>query len=96
MVCTQAKAGAEKIEVIVSAVIPLNDLVTRLNLNVKMEIVFQHFQQAHTLYMRDGAMMRLNPYSLMSDPADTETYAIARRDDEGRGGSLAHNNVKVV
>jgi ferredoxin-NADP reductase len=47
--------------------------------------------------MRDGDRQRLNPYSLMSDPADTETYAISvRRDDEGRGGSLfMHNNVKV-
>jgi ferredoxin-NADP reductase len=47
--------------------------------------------------MNDDGRTRLNPYSLMSDPADTSTYAISvRRDDAGRGGSLfMHRNVKV-
>ena len=95
----RAKAGAEKIEVIVSAVLALNDLVTRFEFKRKDG---NHFPTcsagAHTVvHMRNGDRQRLNPYSLMSDPADTETYAISvRRDDEGRGGSLfMHNNVKV-
>ena len=95
----RAKAGAEKIEVIVSAVLPLNDLVTRFEFKRKDGNNFPTFSAgAHTVvHMRDGDRQRLNPYSLMSDPADTETYAISvRRDDEGRGGSLfMHNNVKV-
>ena len=95
----RAKAGAEKIEVIVSAVLPLNDLVTRFEFKRKDGNHFPTFSAgAHTVvHMRDGDRQRLNPYSLMSDPADTETYAISvRRDDEGRGGSLfMHNNVKV-
>ncbi|MFZ8898790.1 MAG: PDR/VanB family oxidoreductase [Alphaproteobacteria bacterium] len=95
----RAKAGAEKIEVIVSAVLPLNDLVTRFEFKRKDGNRFPTFSAgAHTVvHMRDGDRQRLNPYSLMSDPADTETYAISvRRDDEGRGGSLfMHNNVKV-
>ena len=95
----RAKAGAEKIEVIVSAVLPLNDLVTRFEFKRKDGNYFPTFSAgAHTVvHMRDGDRQRLNPYSLMSDPADTETYAISvRRDDEGRGGSLfMHNKVKV-
>ena len=95
----RAKAGAEKIEVIVSAVLPLNDLVTRFEFKRKDGNHFPTFSAgAHTVvHMRNGDRQRLNPYSLMSDPADTETYAISvRRDDEGRGGSLfMHNNVKV-
>jgi len=95
----RAKAGAEKIEVIVSAVLPLNELVTRFEFKRKDGNRFPTFSAgAHTVvHMRDGDRQRLNPYSLMSDPADTETYAISvRRDDEGRGGSLfMHNNVKV-
>jgi len=95
----RAKAGAGKIEVIVSAVLPLNDLVTRFEFKRKDGNRFPTFSAgAHTVvHMRDGDRQRLNPYSLMSDPADTETYAISvRRDDEGRGGSLfMHNNVKV-
>lgn len=95
----RAKAGAEKIEVIVSAVLALNDLVTRFEFKRKDGNHFPTFSAgAHTVvHMRNGDRQRLNPYSLMSDPADTETYAISvRRDDEGRGGSLfMHNNVKV-
>ena len=47
--------------------------------------------------MKDGSVTRLNPYSLMSDPADQTVYTISvRRDDEGRGGSLfMHNKVSV-
>ena len=46
--------------------------------------------------MDDNGTRRLNPYSLMSDPADSAGYEISvRRDDAGRGGSLfMHTHVK--
>lgn len=95
----KVKAGAEKIDVTVSAVVKLNDLVTRFEFKRNDGERFPTFSAgAHTVvYMNDAGKLRMNPYSLMSDPADTETYAISvRRDDQGRGGSLfMHNNVKV-
>ena len=95
----KAKAGAEKIDVTVSAVVPLNDLVTRFEFKRNDGARFPTFSAgAHTVvHMNDGGRQRLNPYSLMSDPSDTETYAISvRRDDQGRGGSLFMNhNVQV-
>ncbi|WP_299969261.1 PDR/VanB family oxidoreductase [uncultured Roseobacter sp.] len=95
----KAKPGAEKIEVVVSAVVPLNDLVTRFEFQRRDGALFPPFSGgAHTVVtMQDGDRSRLNPYSLMSDPADLSTYAISvRRDDEGRGGSLfMHRNVAV-
>lgn len=95
----KAKAGAEKIEVEVSAVVPLNELVTRFEFKRRDGKPFPPFSAgAHTVVeMNDGGRTRLNPYSLMSDPADSSIYAISvRRDDEGRGGSLyMHRNVKV-
>lgn len=87
----KAKAGAEKLDVVVSAVVPLNDLVTRFEFKRSDGQDFPPFSAgAHTVVeMHDEGRTRLNPYSLMSDPADTSTYAISvRRDDEGRGGSL--------
>ena len=95
----KAKAGAEKIAVTVSAVVPLNELVTRFEFTRTDGAEFPPFSAgAHTVVeMRDGDRTRLNPYSLMSDPSDTSVYAISvRRDDEGRGGSLfMHRQVKV-
>ena len=94
-----AKPGAEKIDVVVSAVVPLNDLVTRFEFQRRDGAQFPPFSGgAHTVVtMQDGDRARLNPYSLMSAPADLSTYAISvRRDDEGRGGSLfMHRNVSV-
>jgi len=52
---------------------------------------------AHTVVeMDDHGRRRMNPYSLMSDPADTSGYEISvRRDDQGRGGSLyMHQHVR--
>ncbi|WP_136440903.1 PDR/VanB family oxidoreductase [Pacificoceanicola onchidii] len=96
---TKAKAGAEKISVVVSAKVPVNDLVTRFEFKRQDGGPFPTFSGgAHTVVeMNDAGRTRLNPYSLMSDPEDTETYAISvRRDDEGRGGSLfMHNFVNV-
>lgn len=95
----KAKPGAEQIPVTVSAVVPLNDLVTRFEFKRSDGADFPPFSGgAHTVVeMKDGARTRLNPYSLMSDPGDCSIYAISvRRDDQGRGGSLfMHNNVKV-
>ncbi|MFP7674850.1 PDR/VanB family oxidoreductase [Marivita sp. S0852] len=95
----KAKAGAEKIEVVVSAKVPLNELVTRFEFKRRDGELFPPFSAgAHTVVeMNDDGRARLNPYSLMSDPADRSIYAISvRRDDEGRGGSLfLHQNVDV-
>ncbi|MCY4180339.1 MAG: PDR/VanB family oxidoreductase [Litoreibacter sp.] len=95
----KAKPGAEAIAVTVSAVVPLNDLVTRFEFKRSDGEAFPTFSGgAHTVItMNDDGRTRLNPYSLMSDPADTSTYAISvRREDKGRGGSLfMHTRVKV-
>jgi ferredoxin-NADP reductase len=95
----KAKPGAEQLDVTVSAVVPLNDLVTRFEFTRTDGHAFPPFSGgAHTVVeMQDGDRKRLNPYSLMSDPADLSTYAISvRRDDAGRGGSLfMHRNVSV-
>lgn len=92
-------SGIEKIQVTVSAVVPLNELVTRFEFKRTDGALFPTFSGgAHTVVeMKDGDLTRLNPYSLMSDPMDQGTYAISvRRDDEGRGGSLfMHKNVSV-
>lgn len=92
-------AGTQKIPVIVRAKVRLNDLVTRFE--------FEHAEGgrlppfsggAHTVVeMQDGDRLRLNPYSLMSDPMDPGHYAISvRRDDQGRGGSMfLHDKVQV-
>jgi dimethylamine monooxygenase subunit B len=93
------KAGAEKIAVVVSAVVPVNELVTRFEFKRNDGKNFPPFSGgAHTVVeMQDVGRTRLNPYSLMSDPSDLSTYAISvRRDDVGRGGSLfMHQNVSV-
>jgi len=91
--------GADKIDVTITAIVPLNDLVTRFEFKRSDGSLFPTFSGgAHTVVeMQDGDRKRLNPYSLMSDPANRETFAISvRRDDEGRGGSLfMHNKVKI-
>ena len=92
-------SGAQKIAVTVTAVVPLNDLVTRFEFRRTGGGLLPTFSGgAHTVVeMRDGDTPRMNPYSLMSDPMDQTSYAISvRRDDVGRGGSLfMHNNVAV-
>ena len=92
-------AGAQKIDVVVDAVTPLNELVTRFDFSRADGKAFPTFSAgAHSVIeMQDGELARLNPYSLMSDPANTSQYSISvRRDDVGRGGSLyMHQQVKV-
>ncbi len=92
-------SGAEKIDVTVTEVVPVNELVTRFKFERTDGGLLPTFSGgAHTVVeMKDGAITRLNPYSLMSDPMDQSAYTISvRRDDEGRGGSLfMHNSVSV-
>ena len=92
-------SGAEKIAVTVTDIVPLNALVTRFEFKRTDGGLLPTFSGgAHTVVeMQDGAITRLNPYSLMSDPMDQTAYTISvRRDDEGRGGSLfMHNKVTV-
>ncbi len=92
-------AGTEKIAVTVTDIVKLNDLVTRFEFKPTNGGLLPTFSGgAHTVVeMNDGGIMRLNPYSLMSDPMDQTTYTISvRRDDEGRGGSLfMHNEVHI-
>lgn len=84
-------AGAAKIAVRVAEVAPVNELVTRFRFVRRDGGEMPTFSGgAHTIVeMDDGGRIRRNPYSLMSDPADRESYAVSiRRDDVGRGGSL--------
>ncbi len=81
--------GAEKIKVIVSNIVPLNDLVTRFEFKRTDGTIFPTFTGASPtmIDMQSDDRRRMNPYSLMSDPAERDTYAISvRRDDHGRGG----------
>jgi ferredoxin-NADP reductase len=94
----KAKAGAEKLAVTVTKVAPVNDLVTRFEFQRNDGQPFPPFSAgAHTVVeMNDDGRTRLNPYSLMSDPNQRDTYAISvRRDDAGRGGSVfMHTQVR--
>lgn len=94
----KTKSGPAQIDVTVSAVVPVSDTVTRFEFTRTDGADFPPFSGgAHTVVtMEEGSRTRLNPYSLMSDPADLSTYAISvRRDDAGRGGSVfMHRNVK--
>ncbi|MBL4628562.1 MAG: oxidoreductase [Roseicyclus sp.] len=95
----KSRPGAEQIPVVVSAIVPLNDLVTRFEFCRPDGQEFPPFSGgAHTVVeMRDHDRTRLNPYSLTSDPSDSSIYAISvRRDEQGRGGSLfMHRSVSV-
>ncbi|MDP3896555.1 MAG: PDR/VanB family oxidoreductase [Mesorhizobium sp.] len=90
--------GASKLDVVVSNVVPVNELVTRFHFRRADGGLLPTFSGgAHVIVeMRDGERARLNPYSLMSSPLDTSEYTISvRRDDLGRGGSLfMHGKVR--
>ena len=90
--------GTTKLDVTVSDVVPVNDLVTRFHFRRRDGGLLPTFSGgAHVVVeMRDGDRTRLNPYSLMGSPLDTRDYTISvRRDDVGRGGSLfMHRQVK--
>ncbi len=91
--------GGARIAVRVATVTPVNDLVTRFRFVRRDGGPMPAFSGgAHTVVeMDDHGTRRLNPYSLMGDPADTTGYSISvRRDDAGRGGSLyLHRHVRV-
>jgi ferredoxin-NADP reductase len=91
-------SGVAKLAVRVAEVVPVNDLVTRFRFVARDGGLLPAFSGgAHTVVeMDDHGTRRMNPYSLMSDPADTSGYEISvRRDDQGRGGSLfMHRHVR--
>ena len=91
--------GTTKLDVVVSDIVPVNELVTRFHFRPAGGGRLPTFSGgAHVVVeMReDGKPPRLNPYSLMSSPLDTSEYTISvRRDDAGRGGSLfMHGRVR--
>lgn len=92
------KAGANRIEAVVTDIVTVNDLVKRFHFRRTDGGLLPTFSGgAHVVVeMRDDERTRLNPYSLMSSPLDTRDYTISvRRDDAGRGGSLfMHSRVE--
>ncbi len=79
-----------KLDVVVADVVQVTDLIKRFEFVPADGGELPGFSGgAHVVVeMQDGHTRRLNPYSLMSDPADLRRYAISvRRDDSGRGGS---------
>ena len=91
--------GAPKIPVRVAQVVQVNDLIKRFRFVRRDGGVMPSFSGgAHVVVEMDiQGTRRLNPYSLMSDPADRTGYEISvRRDDAGRGGSLHLHNAVVV
>lgn len=91
--------GAPKIPVRVAEVTEVNELIKRLRFVRRDGGLMPSFSGgSHTVVeMEDHGTRRMNPYSLMGDPADRSGYAISvRRDDAGRGGSLyLHREVEV-
>ena len=87
-----------KLDVVVSDIVEVTDEIKRFEFQRADGHAFPPFSGgAHVVVeMDDDGTRRLNPYSLMSDPSDTATYAISvRRDDGGRGGSLyLHTKLK--
>jgi dimethylamine monooxygenase subunit B len=84
-------SGGAKLQVRLAEVVPVNELVTRFRFVALDGSDLPAFSGgAHTVVeMDDHGTRRLNPYSIMSDPADRSGYEISvRRDDAGRGGSL--------
>jgi dimethylamine monooxygenase subunit B len=92
-------SGGAKLQVRVAEIVPVNALVTRFRFEAPDGADLPAFSGgAHTVVeMDDNGTRRLNPYSIMSDPADRSGYEISvRRDDAGRGGSLyMHRHVRV-
>lgn len=90
-------SGATRIQARVAEVTPVNALIKTFRfVPLDGSPVPPFSGGSHIVVeMNDNGTRRLNPYSLMSDPADTEGYSISvRRDDFGRGGSLfMHNHV---
>ena len=84
-------SGSAKIPVRVAEVVEVNALIKRFRFVRRDGAPMPAFSGgAHIVVeMDDHGTRRMNPYSLMSDPADPSGYSISvRRDDAGRGGSL--------
>ncbi|MBI1217996.1 MAG: 2Fe-2S iron-sulfur cluster binding domain-containing protein [Rhodobacteraceae bacterium] len=90
--------GAPKIPVTVAEVTEVNDLIKRFRFVRRDGGPMPPFSGgAHVVVeMDDHGTRRMNPYSLMGDPADSTGYCISvRRDEAGRGGSLyMHHHVR--
>lgn len=90
--------GAPKIPVVVAEVVTVNDLIKRFRFVRRDGGAMPVFSGgAHVVVeMDDHGTRRMNPYSLMSHPGDTQGYEISvRRDEAGRGGSLyMHSHVR--
>lgn len=92
-------AGTSKLDVVVTDITVINDLVKRFQFARADGKSLPNFSGgAHIVVeMNDNDRMRLNPYSLMSSPLDTSHYAISvRRDDQGRGGSMFMHNIVAI
>ncbi len=84
-------SGGAKIAVTVAKVVQVNTLIKRFRFVRTDGGAMPAFSGgAHSVVeMQDGPTRRMNPYSLMGDPADLSGYEISvRRDEGGRGGSL--------
>ncbi len=92
------KVQAPKLEMTVTEVTEVTPLIKRFRFEATDGRPLPTFSGgAHVIVeMRDGDVLRRNPYSLMSPPSQTSSYTISiRRDDHGRGGSLfMHRAVK--
>ena len=90
--------GAPKIPVVVAEVVEVNALIKRFRFVRRNGGAMPVFSGgSHVVVeMDDHGTRRMNPYSLMSQPADTMGYEISvRRDEVGRGGSMyMHNHVR--
>lgn len=91
-------SGGAKLNLRVETVVEVNELIKRFRFVSRDGDALPAFSGgAHIVVdMDDHGTRRLNPYSLMSNPADVSGYEISvRRDDAGRGGSLyMHRHLK--
>ena len=91
-------AGAQRLDVTVAEVVDVNPLIKRFRFVRTGGGALPTFSGGSHIVvdMDDAGTRRLNPYSLMSDPGQTDSYMISvRRDDNGRGGSLyMHRSVR--
>ena len=88
-------SGGAKLKVRLAEVVQVNALIKRFRFVRADGAPMPAFSGgAHIVVeMDDNGTRRLNPYSLMSSPADRGGYEISvRRDDVGRGGSLYLHN----
>ena len=89
---------APRIAVVVTDVVDVTPLIKRFRFEPVGGVPLPSFAGgAHiAVEMRDGGVVRRNPYSLMSPPSETSHYMISvRRDESGRGGSrYLHDQIR--